>query len=188
MYSLILSGSPILSMSTHYLPIVLHFIAHYYVVIYTFCSKPTANIQIWHPCGVSTRNNFPERGLSLESVARGQQSSWGEVIPGGNPTGMSYLFYYTEENTKGGNYKHQRFWINTRRLPYWTSFTGRSLGKLRWCFWVFFGLAVTNQITHGCCHGLFKYPMAIAMRYSNSPWQQPWAIWIAHKLRTTACR
>ena len=23
-------------------------------------------IQIWHPCGVYTRNNFPERGLSLE--------------------------------------------------------------------------------------------------------------------------
>ena len=44
----------------------------------------------------------------------------GEVIPGGNPTGMSYLFYYTEQNTKhkrGTNYKHQRFWIDTRRLP-----------------------------------------------------------------------
>ena len=27
----------------------------------------------------------------------------GEVFPGGNPTGMSYLFYYTEQiqNTKG---------------------------------------------------------------------------------------
>ena len=33
-----------------------------------------------------------------------RQSSRGEVIPGGNPTGMSCLFYYTEQiqNTKGG--------------------------------------------------------------------------------------
>ena len=36
-----------------------------------------------------------------------RQSSRGEVIPGGNPTGMSYLFYYTEQiqNTKGGEIK-----------------------------------------------------------------------------------
>ena len=60
------------------------------------------------------------RGLSLEGIALGRQSSRGEVIPGGHPTGMSYLFYYTEQNTKhkrGKNYKHQRFWINTSRLP-----------------------------------------------------------------------
>ena len=33
-----------------------------------------------------------------------RQSSRGEVFPGGNPTGRSYLFYYTEQiqNTKGG--------------------------------------------------------------------------------------
>ena len=47
-------------------------------------------------------NNFPERELLLEGVARGRQSSRWEVITGGNPTGMSYLFYYTEQNTKGG--------------------------------------------------------------------------------------
>ena len=37
-----------------------------------------------------------------EGVARGRQSSRGDVIPGGNPTGISYLFYYTEQiqNTK----------------------------------------------------------------------------------------
>ena len=43
-----------------------------------------------------------------------------EVIPGGNPTGMSYLFYYTKQNSKHKrekNYKHQRCWINTRCLP-----------------------------------------------------------------------
>ena len=117
-------------------------------------------IQIWHPCGVSTRNNFPERGLSLEGVARWRQSSWGEVIPGENPTGMSYLFYYTEQNTKhkrGKHYKHQWFWINTRCLPCWTSFTGRSLGKLCGCSWVFFGLAVTSQLFHSCCYELFNY-------------------------------
>ena len=27
-------------------------------------AESATNIQIWHPCGVSTRNNFPERGLS----------------------------------------------------------------------------------------------------------------------------
>ena len=144
----------------------------------------------------STRNNFPERGLWLEGVAQGRQSSRGEVIPGGHPTGMSYLLYYTchicfiipNKIQKGENYKHQRFWINTCCLLCWTSFTGRSLCKLCGCLWVFFGLAVTNQIADGCCHGLFKYPMATTIGYSNSQWQQPWAIWIAHKLlSTTAC-
>ena len=48
--------------------------------------------------------------LSLENVARGGQSSRGEVIPGGNPAGMSYLFYYTEQiqNTKGGKITNTR--------------------------------------------------------------------------------
>ena len=102
-------------------------------------------IQIWHPCRVNTRNNFPGRGLSLEGITRGWQSSRGEVICGEHPTGMPYLSYHTKQNAKhkrGKNYK-QRFWINTRRLPCWTSFTGRSLGKLCRCSWVFFGLAVT---------------------------------------------
>ena len=129
-------------------------------------------IQIWHPCGVSSRNNLPERGLLLEGVARGQQTSRGEVIPAGHPTGMSYMFYYTKKIQKGENYKHQRFWINTRHLPCWTSFTGRSLGKLCGCLWVFFGIVVTNQITHGNSHWLFTYSMATAIGYSNSPWQQ----------------
>ena len=47
-------------------------------------------------------NNFPERELSLEGVARGRQSSRWEVITGGNSTGMPYMFYFTEQNTKGG--------------------------------------------------------------------------------------
>ena len=85
------------------------------------------------------------------------------------PQGCHICFIIPNKIQKGGNYKHQGFWINTRRLPCWTSFTGRSLGKLCWCLWVFFGLAVTNQIAHGCCHGLFKYPMATAMGYLNSP-------------------
>ena len=37
-----------------------------------------------------------------------------KVISGEHPTGMSYLFYYTEQNVKhkkGETYK-QRFWIN----------------------------------------------------------------------------
>ena len=72
--------------------------------------KLGVTIDIWHPCRVSTRNNFPERGLSLEGIARGRQSSLGEVIPGGNPTGMSYLLYYTEQipNTKGGKITNTR--------------------------------------------------------------------------------
>ena len=42
------------------------------------------------------------------------------IISGVHPTGMSYLFYYTKQDTKhrrGKNYKHQRFWIDTRCLP-----------------------------------------------------------------------
>ena len=47
-----------------------------------------------------------------------------ESFPGAHPTGMSYLFYHTKQNTKhkrGKNYK-QRFWIHTR-LPCGPSFT-----------------------------------------------------------------
>ena len=79
---------------------------------------------------------------------------------GGNPAGMAYLFYYTEQNTKhkrGKHYKHQWFWIDTHRLPCWTSFTGRLLGKLRGCSWLFFGLAVSSQLFHSCCYELFNY-------------------------------
>ena len=47
---------------------------------------------IWHPCGVSSRNNFPSRGLLPSGYALEQQSSLGEVIPAGHPTGMSYLY------------------------------------------------------------------------------------------------
>ena len=39
---------------------------------------------------------------------------------GVHPTGMSYMFYYTEQNTEhkmGKNYK-KRFWTNTHRLPH----------------------------------------------------------------------
>ena len=55
-------------------------------------------------------NNFPERGLSLEGVAQGRQSSRGEVIPGGNATRMSNLFVYTEQiqNTKWGKITNTR--------------------------------------------------------------------------------
>ena len=42
----------------------------------------------------------PREDCRSRGVAQGRQSSQGEVIPGGNPTGMSYLFYYTEQNTK----------------------------------------------------------------------------------------
>ena len=48
--------------------------------------------QIWHPCGVSTRNNLPLRGLLPSGYALERQSSPGEVIIGGNATGMSYLY------------------------------------------------------------------------------------------------
>ena len=70
--------------------------------------KIVHTIQIY-PCGVYTRNKFPERGLS----------SRGEVIPGEHPTGVTYLLSYTEktQNTKvEKNYK-QRFGINTRCRP-----------------------------------------------------------------------
>ena len=74
---------------------------------------------IWHPCVVYNRNNSPERGVSPEGVARGRHSSRGGVIPVVHHTGMSYLFYYTEQHTKhkrGKIDKHQRFWINTLLL------------------------------------------------------------------------
>ena len=138
-------------------------------------------IQIWHPGGVYIRNNIPERGLSSEVVARVWQSSRGKHIPGGHPTGMSYMFYYTGQNTKHNkrkNLKHQRFWINTRCLPCWTSFTGSSLGKLLGGLRVS-GLACVNQLTHAvavvCWHRLIhltwrfwlvKGHISIVMLYS----------------------
>ena len=45
--------------------------------------------------------------------------SYRGVIPVVHHTGMSYLFYYTEQHTKhkrGKIDKHQRFWINTLLL------------------------------------------------------------------------
>ena len=85
-------------------------------------------------------------------------SLWGvhqEVITGGHPTGMSYLFYYTEQNikTKGGKITNTR---DFGQMPCRSSFTSTSLGKLRGCLWAFFGLAVANQTAQGFCHGLFK--------------------------------
>ena len=38
-------------------------------------------------------------------------------------------------------------------------FTCRSLSKLFGCSWVFFGLAVTNQLAHSCCYGLIDSPI-----------------------------
>ena len=67
--------------------------------------------------GLSPTDNDPYNA-TLYALCR--QSYLGGVIPVVLPTGMSYLFYYTEQNTKpkrGKNDKHQRFWINTRRLP-----------------------------------------------------------------------
>ena len=57
---------------------------------------------------VYTRNNFPERELLPDGVARVLQSPRREVIPCEHPTGMSYLLYYTGKNAKhkrGKNYK-----------------------------------------------------------------------------------
>ena len=50
----------------------------------------------------STRNNFPEGGLSLEGVARGDNSSILSILLRGSyswwkPHRGSYLFYYTEK-------------------------------------------------------------------------------------------
>ena len=90
------------------------FVFHYAVI------KQYNTIQIWHPYGLYTRNNFPSRGLSLEGEAQGRQFSRVEDLPGVHPWRLSYLFYYTEQNTKQtrGKYeKRRRFWINTRHLP-----------------------------------------------------------------------
>ena len=67
-----------------------------------------------------------------------------------HPTGMSYLFYFSEQNTK-----HKRGKITNIRDFGWILVIClvelfslfRPLGKLRGCSWVSFGLAVTNQLT-----------------------------------------
>ena len=91
-------------------------------------------IQIWHPCVVYNRNNSPERGLSPEGVARGRQSSRGGVIPVEHHTGMSYLFYYTEQNTK-----HKRGKMTNTRNFGWilfckkiTNYNNRDVQLLHW--------------------------------------------------------
>ena len=57
------------------------------------------------------------------------------------PTRMSYLFYYTEQNTK-----HKRGKLQTEILDrYSLSSTGMSLGKLRGCSRV---LACPNHLAH----------------------------------------
>ena len=116
------------------------------------------DIQIWHPCGVSTRNNFLATILS-----RGSYSWWKPYTDV-----ISVLLDRTNtKHKRGKNYKHQRFWINTRHLPCWTSFTGRSLGKL-------------------CrCSGII---LRASGDYSTNSWLLPWIIQLFHKLiRTTAC-
>ena len=81
---------------------------------------------------------------------------------------ISVLLYRTKtKHKRGKTYKHQRFWMNTRRLPCWTSFAGRSLGKL-------------------CrCSGII---LRASGDYSTNSWLLPWIIQLFHELlRTTAC-
>ena len=118
-------------------------------------------IRIWHPCGVSTRNNFLERGLSLagNNPLEGSHSWWKP-----HTDVISVLLYWTNtKHKRGKNYKHQRFWISTRCLPCWTSFTVRSLGKL-------------------CrCSGII---LQASGDYSTNPWLLPWIIQLIHELLT----
>ena len=72
----------------------------------------------------STRNNFHEGGLSLEGVARGDNSSILSILLRGSYSWWKphrgHICFIIPKNTKhksGKNYKHQIYWINTRRLP-----------------------------------------------------------------------
>ena len=106
----------------------------------------------------------------IKGITSAREDGRGDVIPGEHPAGMSYLHYYTEKKCKtekGKKYK-QRFWINTRRLPCGTSFTGRSLGKICGCSWVSFGLAVANQLTHSCCYVLIDQHMYMPQKLPNN--------------------
>ena len=89
---------------------------HTYIYIDRYidtCTLYKYDIPVWCTTGITP----PERGVSPEGYALGRHSSRGGVIPVVHHTGMSYLFYYTEQHTKhkrGKIDKHQRFWINTR--------------------------------------------------------------------------
>ena len=83
---------------------------------FVFCILFGIIKQKWHPCGVSTRKNFPSRVLSPSGFALDRQSSLGEVIPGGNPTRMSYVY-----NAKWYN----RWWMYT--IWYYCQIYGRTI-------------------------------------------------------------
>ena len=60
-------------------------------------SSGSINIQIWHPCGVANMIVYPSWALSPLGYACGWQCSLGVDNHVGNPTGMSYFFYYTKQ-------------------------------------------------------------------------------------------
>ena len=117
--------------------------------------KRNSAFLLWYVCQICSALHWFQSFIFLFVCSRSSLMST-HIIQIWHPCGVSYLFYYTKQNTKhkrGNNYKHQRFWINTRRLPCWTSFTGRSRSKLCGCSLVFFGLEVTNQLAHSCYYG-----------------------------------
>ena len=67
-------------------------------VFASFCMDQISNARALYKYDIPV--GFPPGITSILSRA---SYSW-QVIPGGNPTGMSYLFYSTEQiqNTKGG--------------------------------------------------------------------------------------
>ena len=122
--------------------------------------KRNSAFLLWYVCQICSALHWFQSFIFLFVCSRSSLMST-HIIQIWHPCGVSYLFYYTKQNTKhkrGNNYKHQRFWINTRRLPCWTSFTGRSPSKLCGCSLVFFGLEVTNQLAHSCYYGPIDWP------------------------------
>ena len=83
------------------------------------------------------------------------------------PYGCHICFIIPNKYKTQKGEKHQIFWINTRRLPCWTSFASRSLGKLLRCS----GIILRARVN-----------------YSTNSWLLPRNFQLFHELlRATTC-
>ena len=57
------------------------------------------NIQIWHPAGDTMMECLPREDGFPEGEARGKTILPREIFHHGIPSGMLYLFYYTEQTS-----------------------------------------------------------------------------------------
>ena len=143
-----------------------------YVCMYVYISiakrRPSGEaniIQIWHPCGVANMIVYPSWAVSPSGYALGWQCSRGVDNHVGNPTGMSYLFYYTEHPPPTlGHPKSMTSWnlqnsleqcnFGAAGLPRWPCWdvlfvlSYRTTYHLNWAENLLFSL---NWDTRACC-------------------------------------